>query len=158
MRIKKALALVLLVLFAAVGLASCSAPSEVVIEVGETYQTKWFEFTIDSIEKVDAYAGYEAAEDHELYLVLVTEKNIVNYEIDMGTFDFCMDDDTWPEWIWGMDPLDDTMMPEHFLLEPNETAQYYMLFEVLEDTPELMLLYTERDEEGNIGTTFKLFV
>jgi len=35
-------------------------------EIGESYQTKWFEFTVQSIEKVVSYAGYTAEEGCQL--------------------------------------------------------------------------------------------
>jgi len=131
---------------------------EVIGEIEETYRTKWFEFTIHSIEKVDFYAGYTAKKDNQLYKVLITEKNTSEAVLPMGLFDFYMDAPAFEEFIRAIAPLDDTMMPKKFDLEPGETVQYIMVFEAPVDTAGLALMYTEYFENEGIGTTFTIYV
>jgi len=127
-------------------------------EVGKTYATDWFEFTIHSIEEVGAYAGYSPVDGCTLYDVVITETNIFDTAIPMGTFDFYMDDASFEEYIWPIDPLDDTMMPEAFDLAPGETVRYHMVYEIPSDVTGLMLMYTEVDEEDNEGRTFTIHI
>jgi len=130
----------------------------VAAEAGETYKTEWFEFTIHSIDKVDSYAGHKAEKGYRLYKVLISEKNIRDESIPMGIFDFYMDAPAFEEYIWAIPPLDDTMMPEEFDLEPDEAVQYVMVFEVPTNTAKLALVYTENYEDGEDGATFSIAV
>jgi len=124
--------------------------------VGKVYATEWFEFTIHSIDQVDSYAGYEPGEGYILYDVVISEKNIFESSIPMGTFDFYMDDSSFIEYIWAIDPLDDTMMPLEFELMPEESVLYHMIYEIPDDVTDLVLAYTEIDEEDNEGRTFTI--
>jgi len=182
----RSLALLLILAFVFVGLAGCgdiisftdpaqkrreanekrresiseflAGEGDVTGETGKTYKTEWFEFTIHSIEKVGSYAGRTAQEGQQLYKVLIIETSTSEETIPVGTFDFYMDDPTFEEYVWAVAPLDGTMMPEEFNLEPGETVQYVMLFEVPVDTTELALVYTEYFDNGEIGTSFTIYV
>jgi len=174
---KKSIALFLALAFVFVGLTGCGGiisfqdPKEkrreaisdylskdVIGKTGETYKTKWFEFTIHSIEKVDSYVGRKAEEGHQLYKALITQKNIWDDSIPLGIFDFYMDDPGFAEYIWAIPPLDNTMMPEEFTLEINEFVQHVMIFEVPVGTTKLALMYTENYEGGNGGATFSISI
>lgn len=135
-----------------------NTPGDVTAETGETYKTKWFEFTIQSIDKVDAYKDYKAKEGHRLYKVSISLKSIWDESIPMGLFDFYMDAPDFAEYIWAIPPLDGTMMPEAYNLTPGETVQYIMIFEVPTDTAELALSYTENYESGEDGATFAIYI
>ena len=137
---------------------SGNTPGEVAAEPGETYRTKWFEFTIHSIEKVDSYAEHAAEDGHQLYRVIITEKNVWDDIIHMGIFDFYMDAPDFTEYVWAIPPLDDTMMPEAFDLEPGEAIQHVMIFEVPVNTAELALMYTENNENGEDGATYSIYI
>lgn len=127
-------------------------------EVGKTYSTQWFTFTVKSIEKVSSYAGYTPAADNELIDVLITETCTFDQAIPMGTWDFKVDHDTFEEWYWPMDPINDTMMPVDFELRPNETVEYHMVYEVPAGYTDLKLLFTEFDEMDNEGATFTILI
>ena len=127
-------------------------------ETGKTYGTQWFEFTIDSIKAVDSYSGYSAEKGYRLIDVLVTEKCTFDQAIPMGTFDFYMDSKDFEDYIYPINPLDDTMMPEEFDLAPGETVSYHMVYEIPEHAPDLKLIYTEWDEEEKEGATFTIDV
>lgn len=131
---------------------------DVAAETGKTYNTKWFDFTIHSIDKTDAYGGYKTKEGNQLYNVLITLKSTCDEPIPMGTFDFYLDAPDFAEYIWPIPPLDDTMMPEKYDLAPGEAVQYIMLFEVPTDTAGLILSYTETADNGVDGATFSIAV
>ncbi|MDR3254506.1 MAG: hypothetical protein LBT31_02925 [Synergistaceae bacterium] len=125
-------------------------------EVGKTYSTKWFNFFIKSVKKVDEYAGYEPVAGNTLVDVVISEKCTFNEATDMSTDDFYLDSAPFDEYVFPMEPIDDTMMPLEFTLAPKEQREYHMLYEIPSDTVGLKLAYTERDVEGNIGATFTI--
>jgi len=131
---------------------------DVIGDIGKSYTTRWFEFTVHSIDKADAHLGYKAQEDHLLYKVQVTLKSVWDDAIPMGTFDFYMDDTDFQEYIWAIPPLDNTMMPEEFIIQPGASVQYLMVFEVPTGTTELALLYTENNENGIDGKSFVIYI
>jgi len=127
-------------------------------ETGETYQTKWFDFTIDSIDEIDSYAGHTAEEGNRLLKVQVAETSTWDETITLGTFDFYMDDPSFEEFIWPITPKDSTMMPEKFDLEPGATVQHVMIFDVPTNTTELALMYTEYYDNKDIGNTIMIYI
>jgi len=127
-------------------------------EVGATYGTRWFEFTIESIKEIDDAFGYTAPDGYILIDVVVTETGTFDEPIIMGTFDFYMDSDTFLEYEWPIDPLDDSMMPLEFYLAKDETVTYRMVFEVPASLDDLKLMYTEIDENMSIYATFVIDV
>lgn len=172
----KHLALLLVLVFVVVGFFGCDGISfrdpvekrresiskylskDVAGKIGDTYKTKWFEFTIESIEEAEAYLDYKAKTDYQLYKIQVTLKSNWDKPIPMGTFDFYMDDPSFEEYIWAIPPLDDSMMPKEYDLGPGKSAQYLMIFEVPINTTELALLYTESFEGGSDGKTFAIYI
>lgn len=127
-------------------------------EVGKIYSTQWFTFTVKSIEKVSEYAGYTPQAGFVLYDVVIEETCTFEAAIPMGTVDFYMDDPNYADYVYPLVALDDTMMPEEFDLQPQETAEYHMVYELPEAFTDLMLIYTEIDEEDNVGATFTIHI
>ena len=127
--------------------------------IGTTHKTKWFDFIVHSIEKVDSYAGYVARPGYQLYDVLITEKNTFTDDIPMGTFDFFMQSSNDKSTYWEpLEALNSTMMPEDFTLTPGQSAQYHMVFEIPSNVTKLELIYIEFDIGGNQGNTFTIKV
>lgn len=127
-------------------------------KVGETYRTEWFDFSISSINQVDSYAGYSPAEGFTLYDVAITEISTFDDPIPMGTFDFFIDADVFDEYIYPIEALNNSMMPETFTLTKGESAEYHMVYEVPKGTQGLKLMYIEIDEEENQGATFTILL
>jgi hypothetical protein len=125
-------------------------------EVGKPYATQWFEFTVQTIEEVSEYAGYVPEEGNTLYDVLITETGTFSESSPMGTFDFYMDAPSFRDYIYPLDPLSSEMMPLEFDLNPDQTVEYHMVYEIPADASGLKLMYTEVDEEENEGVTFNI--
>lgn len=125
-------------------------------ELGKDYRTRWFSFNIESVEEVPEYAGYVAGEGNLLVDVLITETCIFEDPIPMGTYDFYMDVDWYEDYIYPIDPLDDSMMPDDFELAPGETVEYHMVYEIPTDTAGVVLMYTEVDEDETEHATFTI--
>jgi hypothetical protein len=126
-------------------------------EVGITYGTEWFEFTVHSIDEVAEYAGYAPEDGYLLYDVLITEKNTYDAPIPMGTPDFYMDAESFDGYtVYPLDPMSDEMMPLEFELAEDESAEYHMVYEVPEDAAGLKLVYVEVGEDDYEGVTFNI--
>jgi uncharacterized membrane protein YeaQ/YmgE (transglycosylase-associated protein family) len=125
-------------------------------EVGKAYLTQWFNFSVLSIGRVEEYAGYEPEEGNVLIDVVIAELCTFDEPIDMGTSDFYVDADSFLEYVYPIDPLDGTMMPENFKLAPKEKKEYHMVYEVPEGAEGLKLVYTEIDASGGEGATFTI--
>lgn len=123
-------------------------------QIGKTYKTAWFEFTIESIDQIISYDDYYPEEDSVLYEVVIEEKNTSKSSIAMGTFDFYIISPSLAEKFYPLDPLDEKMMPFEFDLGVNETVKYHMVYKVPKNTSDLMLKYIEIDDENNEGSTF----
>ncbi|MCL2044177.1 MAG: DUF4352 domain-containing protein [Treponema sp.] len=151
-------ALLFTLVFSMAAISGCDKAKEISAGIGETISTRWFEYTVHSVDKVNSYAGYESTEDYQLYSVLVTLNNTFDTIIPMGTFDFYMDDPIFYEYVWPLDPLDDTMMPENFDLRPGQSVQYHMIFEIPVGVSKLELIYTEIDSSDKEGNTYKIMI
>jgi hypothetical protein len=125
-------------------------------EIGATYATQWFRFTIESINETSEYAGYLAEEGYTLYDVLITETGTFEEASPMGTFDFYMDAPSFDDYVYPLDPISDEMMPLEFDLGPRETVEYHMVYEVPMDSVGLKIMFTEVDEDENEGVTFNI--
>jgi hypothetical protein len=125
-------------------------------EVGKTYATQWFEFTVQSISEVSEYAGYTPEDGYTLYDVLITETGTFDEASPMGTFDFYMDASSFEDYIYPLDPMNGEMMPLEFDLEPDQTVEYHMVYEVPSGASGVNLMYTEVDAEENEGVTFNI--
>ena len=123
-------------------------------EIGESYSTKWFAFTINSAKEAHNYAGYAPPAGNRLIVVDITETGVFEQPSTMGTFDFYLDADNFINYYWPLDPFDDSMMPMQFLLEKGETVEYNMVYEIPEEAPNLKIIYTEIDIEDNEGVSF----
>ncbi|MDR1616603.1 MAG: hypothetical protein LBR98_06280 [Syntrophomonadaceae bacterium] len=125
-------------------------------ELGKTYATQWFEFTVDYIAPVDEYAGYKPDDGNRLVDVFIKEKGTFDEPSPMGTFDFYLESSLFDDYIYPMDPIDDSMMPLEFMLEKGQTVEYHMIYEIPASVPDVRLMYTELDEDEKEGATFTI--
>ena len=125
-------------------------------QVGKEYATKWFKFTINSLETASSFAGYNAADGNTLVIANITITNTFGSTQPFGTFDWFVDDDSLAEYLWPMAPLNDTMMPESFDLPDGQTVTYTVVVEIPANLANPYFMYTEVDSEGNSFTTFRV--
>ena len=125
-------------------------------EIGKSYSTQWFDFTVLAVDEESSYAGYEPAPGYRLIVVYISETGAFDEPVPMGTYDFYMDADTFYDYMWPLDPFDDAMMPLEFDLPKGVTVRYDMVYEIPEVAPNLKLLYTEFDETDREGATFTI--
>jgi hypothetical protein len=125
-------------------------------QTGKSYATQWFNFTVKSIEEVSEYGGYVPQDGYTFFDVVIEETGTFEEASPMGTYDFYMDAPTFEDYIYPLDPESDEMMPLEFYLEPKQTVEYHMVYEIPVNTAELKLMYTEIDIEENEGVTFNI--
>jgi hypothetical protein len=124
--------------------------------VGKGYETRWFQFTVDSMTTASSYEGYTADAGYILVIAHVTETNIFGSTQPFGTFDWFVDDSTLTDYIYPLDPFTDDMMPDSFDLRDGETASYDVVIEYPADLANPYFMYIEADEEDNRYATFKI--
>jgi hypothetical protein len=156
------LALLAMALLLGLSLAACAKDDpnagEPNGEVGKTYETKWFTFSVDAMEKTQIYKGIEAAEGSTYLVCTVTETN--NWEekeaLPMSAEDFYVNREGWegpvgPETAW-----DEAMMPLSFDLAHEETVTYDVVFAVPTDTADVQFVYVEVNENQEEFATFTI--
>ncbi|MDR1159752.1 MAG: hypothetical protein LBK69_03900, partial [Syntrophomonadaceae bacterium] len=84
----------------------------------------------------------------------IKEKGTFEEPVFMGTFDFYMDSSSFEEYVYPIDPINDSMMPLEFMLAKDQTVEYHMIYEIPGSTTDLQLMYTELDENEQDGATF----
>jgi uncharacterized membrane protein len=125
-------------------------------EVGRGYETKWFQFTVDSMTTASSYEGYTAASGNTLLIAHITETNIFGSTQPFGTFDWFVDDTSLDEYIYPLDPLNSDMMPDSFELRDGATASYDVVIEYPSNLANPYFMYIEADEDDNRYATFKI--
>lgn len=147
---------VLMLLFA---LAACSNNStqsgRTDGDIGRTFDTMFFDYTVVSAESTDEYDGYNPADGNKLIVVTVKVTNDFGSTLPMYDTDFQLqwgdgDDD----YAWAVDAFNDKMMPLEWELANGETATYVMLFEAPAGKTGFSLCYLEKytDRNGNDQT------
>ena len=129
---------------------------EVIGEVGVKYETKWFTFTIESINVAQTYGDYTAAEGNALVIAHVSLTNTSGAEQPFGTFDWLVDDDSLLEYIYPLDYFTEGMMPDEFELLDGESASYDVVIEFSDSLNTPYFMYLEVDDKGTTYGTFKL--
>ncbi|MCL1790917.1 MAG: hypothetical protein FWG40_06100 [Peptococcaceae bacterium] len=128
-------------------------------ELNKTYSTKWFDFNVKSIRSADEYGGKETVDGYRFVVVRVTETNTFKEPIPMFSSDFYLkaaglsDEDMYP-----LDAFEDvdTMMPDEFNLEVNQTKEYDVVFAIPDDIEEVSFVYVEIDINESVGATFTI--
>lgn len=149
----------------AAGAVASFLSGDVTGEIGKSYKTEWFTFSVDSIQIVEEYkgelptAGYIEADEYVFLDVVVTEKNTweAREEIPMSDSDFYLTVEGHEDiQVWSEDPWDDSMMPNQFYLNADEEVTYHLVFAVPKDAVSLNFVYVEIDENNTTHATFTI--
>ncbi len=114
--------------------------------VGESVNTMFFSFTVNSANTLDIYNDFVANDnDYKLILVNLTYTNIFSNDIEVADSDFVINyGQNNSESAWPYDAFVEEMMPLKESVAPNETKTYDLLFAVPKSESEFALNYTER--------------
>ncbi len=168
----KKLVLLALTLTLCLGLTACDSVSNAVAgvgqglvqeitghatgEVGKSYKTQWFTFSVNSLDAVTEFEGSTAPDGYVFLVADVTEKN--TWEADesipmyASDFELVVGDETFFAEI----PWSENMMPEEFELAPDEEITAPVAFLIPADTKDVKFIYVEIDENNDVGVTFTI--
>ena len=113
-------------------------------DIGRTFSTMFFDYTVVSAYSPAVYDGYKAAAGNKLLVVRVRVKNDFGSTLPMYDTDFPL---FWGngdyEYSWAVDAFNDDMMPLEWELADGQEATWDMLFEVPADRVDFSLSYLE---------------
>ena len=152
---------------AVLSLAACGGDTKEG-RAGDTMETYFFEFTVNSATLTDDYEGYTPAEGNTLLVAEVTVKNTFQESIEMYDADFQLgwgdgeDDFAYPitintETMEEMDPVGENQLPGTYTLAVDEERTGDLVYEVPTDLVDFSISYLELfddgSEEGESGDT-----
>lgn len=164
-RFYKGMALALTTGLLALGLAGCGQPSDASSSdssyqetggvVGDTMHNVFFDFTVNSVETADSYAGYTPEEGNRLLIADMTIVNTFPEAIPMWDDDFII------EWGSGVDEydvplevLDEQQLPEEYELDVDEERSGLLVFEVPAEQKDFVISYLEFFDDNTEGDLY----
>lgn len=124
-------------------------------DIGRTFSTMFFDYTVLSAESPSQYHGYTPEDGNKLVVVRVRVKNDFGSTLPMFDTDFPLFwGDGGYDYSWAVDAFTDDMMPLEWELEDGKEATWEMLFEVPANKMDFSLSYLEEytDRDGNDQT------
>ena len=152
------------------GLTACGGGSNEG-RTGDTMETYFFDFTVNSAYLTSDYAGYTPAEGNVLLVADITVKNTNQKSIEMYDTDFQIQwddgDDAFAypitintETYEELDPVGDSQLPGTYTLAVDEERTGELVYEVPAGFTDFSIAYLEQfvDEDGNESTGDTFFV
>lgn len=158
----------------ALGLTACGGSGSSEGRTGDTMETYFFDFTVNSAYLTSDYAGYTPAEGNVLLVADITVKNTFRESIEMYDTDFQAqwgeDEDpeaysipitTDPETFTELEPVGGDQLPGTYPLAVDEERSGQLVYEVPQGYVDFSLsyleLYDDGSEEENTGDTYFVF-
>lgn len=163
----KRLLVLLTALAVTLSLAGCGADTKEG-RTGDTMETYFFEFTVNSAALTNDYEGYTPAEGNTLLVAEVTVKNTFKESIEMYGADFQLgwgdEDDAFAypitintETMEELEPVGENQLPGTYTLAVDEERTGDLVFEVPAGQADFSIGYLEMfddgSEEGQSGDT-----
>lgn len=163
----KRLLVLLTALAVTLSLAGCGADTKEG-RTGDTMETYFFEFTVNSAALTNDYEGYTSAEGNTLLVAEVTVKNTFKESIEMYDADFQLgwgdEDDAFAypitintETMEELEPVGENQLPGTYTLAVDEERTGDLVFEVPAGQADFSIGYLEMfddgSEEGQSGDT-----
>lgn len=168
---KKLVACIAALMMVCMMLTACGTPVSSVVtaedgyaegEVGTTFRTVFFDYSVDSVAYPSDYEGYVPADGYQLLDVVVSIKNTFGEALPMFNSDFQIQ---WHDLGNGSDDYDygvvmdgsSTVMPDEYTLEKGDKCTYHIIFEVPAEAKEFSVSFLElfdNDTEGDLFFTY----
>ena len=155
----------------ALGLTACGGSGTSEGRTGDTMETFFFDFTVNSAYLTKDYEGYTPAEGNALLVADITVKNTNQKSIEMYDTDFQIQwddgDDAFAypitintETYEELDPVGDSQLPGTYTLAVDEERTGELVYEVPAGFTDFSIAYLEQfvDEDGNESTGDTFFV
>lgn len=131
-------------------------------EIGTTFRTVFFDYSVDSVAFPSEYEGIIPNEGYQFLDVVITIKNTFGEELPMFNSDFQIQwhdlGDGPDDFDWGLEKEDsDTIMPASYYLASGKSCTYHILYEVPAEAKEFSVSYLELfddDSEGDVFFTY----
>lgn len=131
-------------------------------QIGTTFRTVFFDYSVDSVKYPSEYEGYIPDEGMQLVDIVVTIKNTFGNTLPMFNSDF------WIEWNkiedveyyydYGIEmDSSSTVMPSEFSLANQDTCNYHIIFEVPAKATAFSVSFREFFENETVGDLFTTF-
>lgn len=131
-------------------------------EIGTTFRTYFFDYSVDSAAFPSEYEGYTPDNGMQFLDVVITIKNTFGEELPMYNSDFQIQ---WHDLGDGPDDYDygliiddsTTIMPDEYGLAKGDSCTYHILYEVPAEAKEFSVSYLElfaNDTEGDVFFTY----
>ncbi len=169
---KKLVACVAVMMMACMMLSSCGSPSGTTVnnvvkavdgqadgEIGTTFRTAFFDYSVDSVAYPSEYEGYTPSEGMQLLDVVITIKNTFGEALPMFNSDFQIQ---WHDLGDGDDDFDfgiemdssSTIMPSEYSLAKGDSCTYHIIYEVPAEAKEFSVSYLEFFSDNTEGDVF----
>lgn len=131
--------------------------------MGDTMETYFFDYTVNSAYVCDEYEGYTPEEGKSLMVADVTVKNTFYESIVMFDSDFQVqwnsdaeEDYDFPITFYGNE-MSDEQLPEEYELSVNEERTGLLVFEVPDDKKDFSISYLELFDDDSEGDVFFVY-
>ncbi|MCL2529784.1 MAG: DUF2510 domain-containing protein [Coriobacteriia bacterium] len=131
---------------------------DVIGQVGTKYATRWFDFTVNSMQVASSFGSVTAGSGNSLVIANVTITSTFDTPQPYGTFDWFVDDDSLSSFIYALDPVsgNNTMMPAEFTLNPGQTVTYDVVIEYPSNLSNPQFTYVEFGASGTVFNRFSI--
>lgn len=172
---KKFVACIALMMLACMMFTACGTPSGATVsnvvkaedgeadgEIGTTFRTAFFDYSVDSVDYPSEYEGYTPANGMQLLDVVITIKNTFGEELPMYNSDFQIQ---WHDLGDGDNDYDfgiemdgsSTVMPSEYPLAKGDSCTYHIIYEVPAEAKKFSVSYLEFFADNSEGDVFFTF-
>lgn len=155
----------------ALGLTACGGSGTSEGRTGDTMETFFFDFTVNSAYLTSDYEGYTPTEGNVFLIADITVKNTYQQSVEMYDLDFQAQWDdgdeafaypitTDPETYTEVDPVGENQLPGTYTLAVDEERTGELVYEVPSGFTDFSIAYLEQftDENGEDSTGDTYFV
>ena len=152
------------VLALALMLTGCGNQRQTDFPVGEKVSAYWFDFTVESVERMERYEGHDAPDGSQLLLCQMTIESTFDGSVPMGRGDFIL---MWEEpgdpsasgvnkAAFPLAKYADGQLPDEYDMEKGETWEGLLIFEVPDEVDRAAILFEEQYVDGGSESGYDL--
>ena len=125
--------------------------------IGDKINTKWYDFTVNSIEEVESFKDHKASDNKKLIHVSITITNTIDNNVYISNEDFAL--------VWDLNKDDRSFVypikdinDEEITIKVKETKTIDILFEIDKSAEKPMALYYfEQYSDGQKGNRYYIY-